>query len=967
MAGINFSKIEEEVLKFWEEKKIFQKSLSKESPQGDFVFYEGPPTANGRPGIHHVLARVYKDIVCRYKTMRGYRVPRKAGWDTHGLPVEIEVEKELNINGKPEIEKYGLEKFNEHCKKSVWKYKDEWEKLTRRIGFWLDLENPYITYDNDYIETVWWILKQIWQKGLLYQDYKVVPYCPRCGTTLSSHEVALGYKNVEEESIYLKFKLKNQEEARKNLKISPEEEGEIYFLVWTTTPWTLPANVALAVNKEQTYLAVSKNKEIFILAEGRLDILDNYKIIARFSGEELLNLEYYPLYQFISLDKPAYYLIHGDFVSLDEGTGIVHIAPAFGEEDMEVSKENDLPLLMTVDKEGKFIPEVKNWAGFFVKEADPLIIKDLENRGILFKKEMYAHDYPFCWRCGTPLLYYAKPSWFIRMTDAKIKNKLLENNQMINWVPSYIKEGRFGEWLRELKDWALSRERYWGTPLPIWKCEKCGYQECIGSFEELKKKSGKEIDENFDAHRPYIDKFTWTCPHCGGLMKRAPEVIDCWFDSGSMPLAQVHFPFSLEEKGEVSELIKKIPFPADYIAEGIDQTRGWFYTLLAISTLLDLGPSYRNVICLGLVLDEKGEKMSKSKGNVIDPWKIIDKYSVDALRWYLYTLNQPGEAKSFSEKGLLDVVKKVFLILWNVYSFYQLYAEDNLLEKSIKQDELHILDKWISARLNLLIKNTQEKLDNYDITGAARGITQFIDELSTWYLRRSRQRLKSKNKEEKKIAQNVLRETLLSLTKLMAPFAPFISEKIYLDLKGEKESVHLEDWPEVNEEMIDEELLNKMELIREICRLGLKARGEAGISVRQPLKKIIVKFPKLTSLSSDLEEIIKQELNIEEVLYKPSGEKVIELDTEITPELRKKWIKRELVRQINDLRKKANLTFQDSIILYYYSEDEEISEIIKSLLEDVVAYKAIKEKRKIDYGKELEIDGEKIWLGIIKN
>jgi len=700
----DFPQIEEKILKFWRKKKIFEKSLEKRKGNERFVFYEGPPFANGLPGIHHLLARAFKDVILRYKTMRGFFVERRAGWDTHGLPTEMEAEKKLNIRSKKEIEKLGIKKFIGECRKNVFIYKKEWEEFTERIGYWLDLENAYITCDSDYIESLWWILKQVWDKGLLYQDYKVVPYCPRCGTSLSSHEVAQGYKKIEENSIYIKFPLK--------------KEKDTYFLVWTTTPWTLPGNVALAVNPSFDYVKVKISSEFLILAKDRLNVLNDYEIVEEIKGKDLLDFEYEPLYNFIVPKKKACYLVPAGFVSLEEGTGIVHIAPAFGEEDMEIGKEKDLPVLMTVDEEGKFIKEVKNWAGMFVKEADPKIVKDLKKRKLLFKEEMYEHDYPFCWRCKTPLIYYAKNSWFIKITE--IKNQLIKNSKKINWIPGHIKEGRFGEWLKEIKDWNLSRERYWGTPLPVWQCEKCGKKVCIGSIKELEEKSGKKIE---DLHRPFVDRVSFKC-ECGGLMKRVSEVIDCWFDSGSMPFAQWHYPFENKEKidspsHQNSEGISGGEgFPADFIAEGIDQTRGWFYTLLAISTLLNKGISYKNVIVLGLVLDEKGQKMSKSKGNIVVPKEVIDKFGADCSRLYFYTINQAGEAKRFDFNDIRDLYRKFFNTLWQSYNFFSIYNKKELSsfrEKGLSFLSEDLLDRWIISLSQNLVKKVRKSLDEYNI------------------------------------------------------------------------------------------------------------------------------------------------------------------------------------------------------------------------------------------------------------
>jgi len=946
--AIDILKTEEKILKFWKKNKIFEKSLKKREKNPNFVFFEGPPTANGRPGIHHVLTRVFKDIVCRYKTMRGYKVIRKAGWDTHGLPVELEIEKKLNFSSKNDIEKYGIEKFNKKCKESVWEYKKEWEKLTERIGFWIDMKNPYITYENNYIESVWWILKQIWQKGLIYKDYKVVYYCPRCETTLSSHELSQGYKRVKENSIYVKFPIKNSENR--------------YFLVWTTTPWTLPANVALAINKDISYVEIKKDEEKYILAKNRLSLFENEKIeiIEEFNGNELINknLEYIPLFDFVKPIKRAYFLILADFVSDKEGTGIVHIAPAFGEDDMEAGKKNNLDVFQTVNYQGKFKDEISLWKGIFVKDADPLIINNLKERNLLFKEEIYEHDYPFCWRCKFPLLYYAKESWFINMNE--VKNDLLKNNQKINWVPDYLKEGRFGEWLKEVKDWAISRERYWGTPLPIWECEKCKEKICIGSIKELLEKSEKKIKIK-DLHKPFIDKITLKCEKCNGKMKRMPEVLDCWFDSGSMPFAQYHYPFENKDK-----IDKKEQFPADFICEGIDQTRGWFYTLLAVSTLLNFGNPYKNVISLGHILDENGEKMSKSKGNVVNPWEMINKYGIEAVRWYFYTINQPGEPKLFKEKDVLNALNRFILILLNCFIFLETYKKD--VRTKIESKDL--LDKWIISRLNQLIIRVSFYLDKYDITSASRDIENFVvNDLSQWYIRVSRPRFqKPENKKDLINASSTLNFVLLNLSKLLAPFIPFLSEEIYLNLNKKGKSVHLEDWPIADKRKINKKIEEKMEEARKIVSLSLSLRSEAKIKVRQPLKELKIKNTKLKK-EKELLEIIKNEINVKNISFDEKMEKEIDLNCEITEELRKEGDLRELIRNIKDLRKKLNLKPQD-FVKAFISNIDILPLDEKDLLKETKAKKYFKveneSEMKVDAKKEIEIGGKKYLIGIKK-
>ncbi|HUW71664.1 MAG TPA: class I tRNA ligase family protein [Candidatus Humimicrobiaceae bacterium] len=1167
---INFSQKEKKILKFWRQNGIFKKSIQKRKKAPDFVFFEGPPTANAKPGIHHVLSRVYKDVICRYKTMQGFKVLRKAGWDTHGLPVELEIEKKLGLRNKKDIEKYGIAKFNKLCKQSVWNYKKDWENLTERIAFWLDMKNPYITYQPNYIETVWWIIKQIWQKGLLYKDYKVVPYCARCGTGLSSHEVALGYKRIREPAIYIKFPVLNPEFKK------------TFLLAWTTTPWTLPGNVAVAVNPEFTYVKVKIGEEYLILAKERMGTCGaEGETVKEFKGRDLVNLRYQPLYPFSEeIIKGAYRVISADFVSLEEGTGLVHIAPAFGEEDMIIGKENRLPTLLTVDEEGKFKLGVKKWARMFIKEADPLIIDDLKSRNLLFKKEIYEHDYPFCWRCHSPLFYYAKESWFIRVT--KIKKSLIKNNQRINWIPAHLKKGRFGEWLKEVKDWALTRERYWGTPLPIWQCRECGYLEVIGSKKDLvsqkfsenkyfllrhgtypgnledivvcwpEKRSfpltkegenqikavaqklknenidlifssdllrtkqtaeiiGKELGikpkfdkklreisvgilngkpikeigrfwdkekklspleyysrrfqvappegENYtdierrmyqfikridkkyqgknilivghqrpltllekanygydlkrlteivlrkkeiktgelrkfkfkslpynkkmelDFHRPYVDEVKFCCQNCNALMERAPEVIDCWFDSGAMPFAQYHYPF--ENKALIN---KKIQFPADYISEAIDQTRGWFYTLLAISSLLEKGPTYKNVLSVGHVLDEKGEKMSKSKGNVVDPWYIVEKYGADATRWYFYTVNQPGDSKLFSEKDVDQALKKFILTFWNCFTFYNTYIANisrgqfPLKSASNVETDVPLLERWAVSKLNRVIHEVTQKLDEYDITGAARIIENFvINDFSLWYIRRSRKRFDE--------AANTLRYTLLTLSKLTAPFIPFLSEEIYQKIQNSpkqinfatrqtkskiQDSVHLDNWPKANKKLINRVLEKKMEKAREAVAKGLAERAKVKIKVRQPLAKLKIKDLRF-KLEAELLDLIKEEVNVKEIIFDPKIKGEVELDTEITPELREAGIIREVIRQIQEMRKIAGFRPKDKISVNYFGPDE-LSKILEKnknfiFIEGKISNFVQKEKGKEVFAveKEAMVDQQKLWLAIKKN
>ena len=952
---MDFSAIEHKILKFWRKNKIFERSINQRPKTRNFVFFEGPPTANGRPGIHHVLARVFKDVVCRYKTMQGFRVERKAGWDTHGLPVELEVEKKLGIKTKPEIEKYGIAKFNKACKKSVWMYKKEWEELTERIGFWLDMKNPYITYESNYIESVWWIIKQIWQKKLLYQDYKVVPYCPRCETGLSSHEVAQGYKKVKENSIYVKFPVKGQKNT--------------FFLVWTTTPWTLPGNVALAINRKINYVKVEEDSEFLILAENRLNVLKGkYRIVDRAIGGDLNKFsgsieklgEYEQILPYlIPNPKKSFIVVFGDFVSDQDGTGIVHIAPAYGEDDMKLGKQLGLETsLIYLDKEGRFEKDFP-WSGKFAKDADRDIIQELKSRNLFYKEEQYEHDYPFCWRCDSPLLYYAKKGWFINMQ--KVKRNLIRNSQKINWIPAHLKEGRFGEWLKEIKDWAISRERYWGTPLPIWQCEKCNEKICIGSIKELFQKSKRKIK---DLHRPLIDKILFKCEKCGGKMYRVPEVLDCWFDSGSMPFAQHHYPF--ENKNIID---KKIQFPADYICEAIDQTRGWFYTLLAISTLLGFESPYKNVISVGHVLDEKGEKMSKSKGNIVSHWDMINKYGIDSVRWYFYTVNQPGEPKLFNEKDIDSALKRFLIILWNCFVFLETYKP----KSRMKIKSRNLLDKWIISKLNNLIPELTLLLDKYDITSAARKIEDFaVNDLSQWYIRRSRRRFqKPETKKELSESYDSLSVVLLTLTKLLAPFIPFFAEETYPKFNIREKSVHLENWPRVDKKLINQELEEKMQKIREIVALALAERAKAGIKVRQPLASLRIKDLRLkVKGNKELLDLIKEEVNVKEIVFDSKIKKEVELDTKITSGLREEGIVREIIRQIQELRKQHGLKPKDKIIIQYWMS-EKLNKIINKqknyILKETLAKQfESKESPVPRMGKEIDLEGEKLWLEIRK-
>ncbi|MCI8805574.1 MAG: isoleucine--tRNA ligase [Clostridiales bacterium] len=846
-TNLDFVEREKEILSFWKENKIFEKSIEIREGSPRFTFFDGPPTANGKPHIGHIITRVVKDIIPRYKTMKGYKVLRKAGWDTHGLPVELEIEKQLGISGKPQIENYGVEPFIKKCKESVFKYETEWREMSDRVGFWADMDNPYVTYHNDYIESVWWALKQIWDKGLLYKGHKIVPYCPRCGTALSSHEVAQGYKDVKEVSAIAKFKIKGKENE--------------YFLAWTTTPWTLPSNVALCVNAAEDYAKVKHGGEIYILADAlKESVLSEreFEVIETVKGSALEHIEYEPLFDFASPDKKAFFVTCDSYVTLTDGTGIVHIAPAFGEDDAKVGKNYDLPFVQLVDEQGKFVESVTPWKGMFVKDADKLVIEALKESGKLFAALPFEHSYPFCWRCDTPLLYYARDTWFIKMTE--VRDRLVANNETVNWMPDNIKHGRFGNFLENVIDWGLSRERYWGTPLPIWECE-CGHRHTVGSIKELKEMSGN-CPEDIELHKPYIDNVFLNCPKCGGKMRRVSEVIDCWFDSGSMPFAQLHYPFENKEEFERN-------FPANFISEAIDQTRGWFYTLMAISTLLFDKAPYENVVVLGHVQDKDGQKMSKHKGNVVDPWSVLNKQGADALRWYFYTNSAPWLPSRFYEEAVNEGQRKFMGTFWNTYAFFVLYANiDNFNPNDYKleYDKLPPMDKWILSKLNSLIKYVDECLDNYRLTESSRAMSDFTDQLSNWYVRRSRERFWGKDMPQDKInAYMTLYTVLTEFTKLSAPFIPFMAENIYRNLvinvfKDAPESVHLCDFPKYNEEFVDLELEENMNAVLSMVVAGRAARNTSGIKNRQPIGKMFVKAEK--QLPEMYCSIVTEELNV---------------------------------------------------------------------------------------------------------
>ena len=848
-ANLNFVEREKKIEKFWEENKIFEKSIDSRKDGKTYMFYDGPPTANGKPHIGHVLTRVIKDMIPRYRTMKGYQVPRKAGWDTHGLPVELEVEKLLHLDGKDQIEQYGLEPFIKQCRESVWKYKGMWEDFSRTVGFWADMEHPYVTYENDYIESEWWALKQIWEKGLLYKGFKIVPYCPRCGTPLSSHEVAQGYKDVKEKSAIAKFKVKGE---------------DAFILAWTTTPWTLPSNVALCVNPDESYVKVKTADAVYYLAEALAPKVlgEEYTVLETYVGKDLEYKEYEPLFDFVKPDKKCWYVTCDRYVTLTDGTGVVHIAPAFGEDDANVGRKYDLPFVQLVDGKGEMTKETL-WPGMFCKDADKEILKNLNQRGLLFSAPAFEHSYPFCWRCDTPLIYYARDSWFIKMTA--VKDDLIRNNNTIHWIPESIGKGRFGDWLENVQDWGISRNRYWGTPLNIWECE-CGHKHSIGSIEELKAMS-PNCPEDIELHRPYIDAVTITCPKCGKQMKRVPEVIDCWFDSGSMPFAQHHYPF------ENQELFHQ-QFPADFISEAVDQTRGWFYSLLAISTLIFNKAPYKNVIVLGHVQDENGQKMSKSKGNAVDPFEALETYGADAIRWYFYSNSAPWLPNRFHGKAVTEGQRKFMGTLWNTYAFFVLYAnidEFDATKYTLDRGSLTVMDKWLLSRLNTSVKAIDGHLENYRIPEAARALQDFVDEMSNWYVRRSRERFWVKGMPQDKInAYMTLYTALVTIAKTASPMIPFMAEDIYRNLvckidPSAPESVHLCDFPSVDEGLIDTELEENMELVLDIVVLGRAARNTANIKNRQPIAKMYVRSEK--PLSEFYRTIIRDELNSKEILF----------------------------------------------------------------------------------------------------
>ncbi len=1033
-TSLNFLDREKEVLAFWKENKIFEHNVNKNQGQKEFTFYDGPPTANGKPHIGHILTRVIKDIIPRYHVMKGDHCLRKAGWDTHGLPVELEVEKLLGIDGKQEIEKYGIEPFIKKCKESVWKYKSEWEKMSDRVGYWADMEDPYVTYDDNYIESVWWAVKTIAEKGLLYKGHKIVPYCPRCGTALSSHEVAQGYKDVKETSIFVRFKIKNRENA--------------YFLAWTTTPWTLPSNVALCVNPEEDYSEIIADGKTYVLAKALVpSLFEEYEEVSVKKGKEYEYVEYEPLFDFVkdTLKKKAYYVTCDGYVTLTDGSGIVHIAPAFGEDDANVGRKYDLPFVKLVDDRGNMSEECGTLKGLFVKDADKVVISTLKEQGLLFKELQFTHSYPFCWRCDTPLLYYARSSWFIKMTA--VKDKLIEANNSVNWMPETIKNGRMGNFLENVIDWGISRERYWGTPLPVWVCNKCGKIHVIGSKKELKDLCN--INGDIELHRPYIDNCTFTCD-CGGTFVREKEVMDCWFDSGSMPFAQYHYPFENKELFESH-------FPADFISEAIDQTRGWFYTLLAISTLLFEKAPFKNCIVLGHVNDKNGIKMSKHKGNVVDPWSILDKQGADAVRWYFYTGSAPWLPSRFYEDAVSEAQRKFMGTLWNTYAFFVLYADIDKYDPSkyeLGKCNLSLMDKWILSKLNTLINVVDKGLSEYNIFDSARALQAFTDDLSNWYVRRGRERYWGHEMTEDKIsAYTTLYTVLVTMAKLSAPFTPFMAESIYQNLvpnffKDAPISVHLCDFPVCDETLIDKELEEGMQNVLDVVVLGRACRNSSNVKNRQPLSKVFVCSERKTVLTEGLLAIAKDELNVKEVEYLKDAAKFINyklkpqlktlgpkygaklgkikafletcdatelvmtvkkgeiykaefqgdtfefsiddvqiftesaegfvassdngitvvLDTNITEELKKEGVVRELISKIQSMRKEAGFEVTDRINVSYVSTDADIACAFNESaeLKSIVLAESIVNGEIDGFTKELDVNGKTCTVSISK-
>ncbi len=1003
-SRVSFPELEKEVLRFWKERDIFRKSVEGRPADRQFTFYEGPPYANASPGIHHVLARVFKDVIVRYKTMQGYRVPRRAGWDTHGLPAELEVEKQLGIATKAEIEeKYGIAEFNRRCRENVMRYLKEWEALTERIAFWLDLGNAYVTYRNEYIESCWWIVRQLWDQGLVYQDYRSVPHCPRCGTALSDHEVAQGYReDTPDPSIWVKFPL--SDESRQRLRAIVGDRP-VYLLAWTTTPWTLPGNTALAVHPDAEYALAEVDGEVVIAASALVGLaLDEYRLLGTTTGRELVGLRYHPLYDAVawgtlplwfdpaqegrlvpaadvSAVEKAFTVVAADFVSLSDGTGIVHTAPAFGGEDFQLGKEQGLLFLQPVDTAGRF--SGGPWAGQFVKDADEAIMDDLQGRGLLLRRETVRHTYPFCWRCGTPLLYYAKPTWYIKTTARK--QRLVELNRQINWYPAHIKEGRFGNWLENNVDWAVSRERFWGIPLPIWECQQCGGRDCIGSVAELKERAldRDKAETLADLHRPYVDEVLLRCQGCGGPMRRVPEVMDVWFDSGAMPYAQWHYPFENQEEFRRS-------FPADYICEAVDQTRGWFYTLHALSTLLFDSICYRNVLCLELILDERGEKMSKSRGNVVEPWPVIDAHGADAVRWYMFTASPAWAPRRFSANLVAESLRRFLLTLWNTYAFFVTYANlDGFDPLTAPGGERSDLDRWVLSELQRLVERVTEEMESYNPTDAGRAIQEFVDDLSNWYVRRSRRRFwKSESDADKLAAHHTLYTCLVTVCKLLAPFAPFVAEAMYQNLvrsvdASAPESVHLEDWPRPDPSLVDEGLVAAMRLAMRVTSLGRAARSRAGIKVRQPLARMAVKvrYPVEREAIVRLGPLVMDELNVKSLdvvddeaslsglaVATDDAGYAVGLDTALTPELRQEGLARELVHRIQNLRKAAGLDISDRIVTYYDGWPElreALSRHADYICQETLSLELVEGPPPADaYAQEQTVDGHRVLLAV---
>ena len=979
-SRVSFPELDSRVLRHWKERDVFRRAAVEREGAPRFTLYDGPPTANGSPGIHHVLARIFKDVICRYRTMKGCQVWRKGGWDTHGLPVELGIEQELGLSSKREIEEYGIEAFNLKCRESVFRYVKEWETMTDRIGFWVDMDAPYVTLENDYIETGWWILKSLWDSGLLYQGMRGTPHCPRCVTSLSSHELALGYQeDTPDPSVFVKFRI---ESAGEPPSLNPGDTP-VYLLAWTTTPWTLPGNTALAVDPDAEYSVVQLDvdngrRERLIMASALLDanIRQEHSFVQTVMGRELEGLAYSPLYPpseygaqvnrfesgvLTASDAAADFaprVVAADFVSMDDGTGIVHIAPAFGDEDLALGREKGLNFIQPVDLQG-IITGAYPFAGKFVKDADADIMADLKARGLLHHRDIYRHTYPFCWRCDNPLLYYAKSSWYIR--TSALKDELVSGNSRINWYPDHIKEGRFGEWLRNNVDWAISRERYWGTPIPIWHCRQCGNMVCLGSRDELQERAGSAANiADLDLHRPYVDEVTFPCdaPSCPGVMRRIPEVMDCWFDSGAMPFAQLHYPF------EHSDMERQGLFPADYICEAVDQTRGWFYSLHALSTLLKGQPSYKNVICLGLILDERGRKMSKRTGNVVEPLPLLDEHGADALRWYLFTASQPGEARRFSSRLVNQTLRQMLLTLWNIYSFFTGYAAIDRFHPSQKPDGWqpeNELDRWVLSELNELVADVDRYMDHYDPTNAGRRIQEFVDRLSNWYVRRSRRRFwRSDESDADKLSGYITLHTcLVTVVKLMAPLAPFVSEEIYQNLvcavdPDAPDSVHLADFPAPDPALVDPTLMEATRLAMRISSMGRSARSKSGLKVRQPLAAAAIRTrtPAERAYLAQVRPQILDELNIKDLeildpdapLYRQAQEQtsgepnavvqtgqytvtleagyMVAIDRRITPELAEEGIARELVHRIQGLRRAANFDVTDRIQTWYNAPDQ---------------------------------------------